>query len=583
MAFDSVFTATAANADTTTVSNVVVPSGNPGLIAVISIKGTATVTSVVYNGSETFTQEITDINGNARVVILYLEDPTVTTADVVVTLSGNSRHVSTIGVYTGVDPTILVRTAESVSANGTDASPTVDVTTDADDIVVSGLSQVSAGPDSATADHDERSTVAATGGGTDTRSGLQDVISTGGTDTMGWSMGGSDNWATAAVALIPFDAAFVADLSTASFAMAGQDLATKADYDAALSSALFPMTGQDLLSNAQYQAALSTPTFAMVAQDLTAPFSFTGFLSAALFAMTGQDLATKADYDAALSAALFPMAGQDLVLNAQYQAALSAALFPMTPQPLEVPIAYVGSLSAPSFAMTPQNLDKMADVSHVLSSALFPLIAQDLDIPQGYVGELTAALFAMAPQDLSFNAEYDAALSAALFAMTPQDLLSNAQYQAALSAPTFAMAPQPLSLNAEYQAALSVPTFAMIAQPLQTPDGLVFDFTVASFNMTPQPLVLTAEDLALVTQQGRRQVAFRRISGVPAGDTTYNGDVMAACLADEPGITALTYNGILYEWLGLKGFTSDTLDERMHAFAANEGVYNWSSLGDFNL
>ena len=203
VAFDSVFTATAGSASTTTVSNVVVPTGNPGLVAVISIKSTSTVTSVVYNGSENFVQQITDVNGNARVVILTLEAPTVTTADVVVTLSGNSRHVSTIGVYTGVDQDTLVRTAESVSANGTDAAPTVDVTTDADDMVVSGLCQVSAGPDSATADHNSRSTVAATGGGTDTRSGLQDVISTGGTDTMGWTMGGSDNWATAAIALIP--------------------------------------------------------------------------------------------------------------------------------------------------------------------------------------------------------------------------------------------------------------------------------------------------------------------------------------------------------------------------------------------
>ena len=156
-----------AGAASTTISGFVVSGTGPVLVVKVSTKGTGiTVSGVTWNTSENFVQEITDINGDARSSLWVLPNPTATAADVVVTLSGSSRHVSAVSLYTGVDSASPVRTSNS--NNGTDAAPTVSLTGVSGDMIVDCLSQVSAGPDTATGDHTERHDTAAIGGGSDT-------------------------------------------------------------------------------------------------------------------------------------------------------------------------------------------------------------------------------------------------------------------------------------------------------------------------------------------------------------------------------------------------------------------------------
>lgn len=204
IAHSTTTTATAANASSTTISSFVVTGTDPVLVVKVATKGTVTVTGVTWNGSENFTEVITDINGNARSTLLVLPNPTATTANVVVSLSGNSRHVSAVSLYTGVDQVAAIRSGTANSANGTNDNPSTSVTGVSGDMNVDSMCQVSAGPDTISAQSGtSRSDTAATGGGTDTRGSSQELAATGGADTMSYTLSGSDNWAITAAALMP--------------------------------------------------------------------------------------------------------------------------------------------------------------------------------------------------------------------------------------------------------------------------------------------------------------------------------------------------------------------------------------------
>lgn len=193
---------TAANANSTTISSFVVSGTDVGLFVKVSLRGTGlAVTGVTWNGTEDFTEAGNDINGNAEAGLWFLANPTKTTADIVVSLDGLSRHVSAVSLYTDVDQTNPIRLASVAVNNGTNNAPTVDVVANADEVVIDVLCQVSNGPDTATADHTQRHNTAATGGGSDTRGASQEKASTGATETMGWSMSDADNWAVVAGAL----------------------------------------------------------------------------------------------------------------------------------------------------------------------------------------------------------------------------------------------------------------------------------------------------------------------------------------------------------------------------------------------
>lgn len=202
-----------------TISSHVVTGTDPALIVKVATKGTGvTVSSVFWDVAgvnEQLTQLNTDINGDARSSLFYRAAPTAKTADVTINLSGNSRSVGAASTYTGVHQGAPFRTAANNSNNGTDAAPTVDIVALNTEMVVDSLCQVSAGPDTATADHTQRSNTASLGGGTDTRGASQEKASTGATETMGWTMSDADNWAIAAGALqeptVDIDKTFTVD------------------------------------------------------------------------------------------------------------------------------------------------------------------------------------------------------------------------------------------------------------------------------------------------------------------------------------------------------------------------------------
>tara|TARA_R110000772_G_C13310276_1_gene440144 strand:- start:4658 stop:5335 length:678 start_codon:yes stop_codon:yes gene_type:complete len=212
IAHSTTSTATAGGASTTTIASFVVSGTDPVLVVKVATKGSGiTVSSVVFNTTETFDAVGTDINGDARASMYVLPNPTATTADVVITLSGAARHVSACSLYTGVDDATPIRAAATTTANGTDAAPTVNVTSISGEMVVDSMAQVSAGPDTATAGNTERSNAQATGGGTDTVGASQELAGTGGADTMDWSMSSTDNWAIVGAALQePFTVSFLA-------------------------------------------------------------------------------------------------------------------------------------------------------------------------------------------------------------------------------------------------------------------------------------------------------------------------------------------------------------------------------------
>jgi len=188
-----------AQATVSTIS-MTVTGTDPCLVVGVSTKGASiTHNTVAFNGSESFTKIQDNINGNARSSIWVLENPTATTANVVITLSGSSRYVTAASLFTDVDDTTPVRTSNS--ANGTNNNPSTSLTAVSGDLIIDNLCQVSAGPDTATASHTQRYNLAQTGGGTDTRGAGQTLSATGGSDTMDWSMGDADNWAIGAVAL----------------------------------------------------------------------------------------------------------------------------------------------------------------------------------------------------------------------------------------------------------------------------------------------------------------------------------------------------------------------------------------------
>ena len=197
-------TATSASTSSLTIGSLLTQNVNRAIIVKIAYKDNSggSISSVVFNGSENLTLVGSEANGGDANSSLYqLAAPTATTADVVITLSASERIVAAASSYHGVDQTNPLRASSFASATGTDATPTVDVLAISGDRVVDSLCQVSAGPDVATADHTVRHNTNAAGGGTDVRGASQFVDSSGATETMGWSMTDSDDWAVTAAAL----------------------------------------------------------------------------------------------------------------------------------------------------------------------------------------------------------------------------------------------------------------------------------------------------------------------------------------------------------------------------------------------
>ncbi len=313
---------------------------------------------------------------------------------------------------------------------------------------------------------------------------------------------------------------------------------------------------------------------------IPAAAAFTADLTTASFAMTAQSLDIEAAFDVDLTAASFAMVAQDLDVQMTFTAELTTASFAMTALDLDIPIVFAANLTAPEFAMTALDITLLTEFFAELTTASFGMTAQDVDVSVGVNIDLTTPEFAMTAQDITFINPFTAELTTALFPMTPQDLNVNAESFIDLTVASFAMTAQDLEVIVEGGIELSAASFPMTAQDISIPDEEVIELSVPEFSMTGRTLFVEGGPVAR-TQQGKRQLAFRIISG--QFDNTYDGDIMLACLLDEPGIQGDTFNGVLYEWLGLKGFTDATLSGRMQQFAEAGGAFNWSSLGDFTI
>ncbi len=187
---------------TTLTLNIEASGTDPVLVFGVAYKSNSvlTETSIDFTGAEDFTVELraTD-GGDAQCSLWVLAGPSITTANAVLVFPSSVWMCGYVACFSGVDQPNPF-TANTAQAQGTDNAPTVDITSDAAEICVDIMAQVSAGPDVATPAHTVMLNLAATGGGTDTRGAGQRVAGTG-TRTMSYSMDGSDNWNIIAAAL----------------------------------------------------------------------------------------------------------------------------------------------------------------------------------------------------------------------------------------------------------------------------------------------------------------------------------------------------------------------------------------------
>lgn len=86
--------------------------------------------------------------------------------------------------------------------------------------------------------------------------------------------------------------------------------------------------------------------------------------------------------------------------------------------------------------------------------------------------------------------------------------------------------------------------------------------------------------MATLSNDGLKQESFRTLGSTTG---TWNSDAIAGMVADEAGIAALTYNGRLFEWLGLKGQSELTLQGRKNGFAVAQGFTSWNNMTSFTI
>lgn len=156
--------------------------------------------SIVFNGSESFSVERIAADGvDAQCCLYYLTAPSEVTADVVITIGSSELMCGFVSYYTGVDQTNPFTDATD-EAQGNDGNPTVTISSDADEVCVDIMAQVSAGPDTGSGSHTEIMNIAQTTGGTDLRGCGQYAIGQA-SRTMDWSMSSTDHWNIIAAAL----------------------------------------------------------------------------------------------------------------------------------------------------------------------------------------------------------------------------------------------------------------------------------------------------------------------------------------------------------------------------------------------
>lgn len=175
-------------------------SGSDRLLVVcIQFYHTASVVSALtYNGvALTKLGSFSDFNYNSE--IWYLVAPATGANDVSLTFSGVTFGFAYSSIsFTGVDQTTPM--AGYASNSGTSTTPTVDVSSAADQVVIDSLCITHSGTLSVGASQTERSNGIVTSGvlkaGVSTETGAS-------TTTMSWSNSTSEGWVTSAAAVLP--------------------------------------------------------------------------------------------------------------------------------------------------------------------------------------------------------------------------------------------------------------------------------------------------------------------------------------------------------------------------------------------
>lgn len=170
------------------------------LVKVAHYDSSDTVSSVTYGGvALTAVPGASTANGQYRIGWYYLLAPGAGTANIVVTVTGSVFDFGGAGLsLTGVHQTVPFGTP--VTATGTDTTPTVTVSSAADELVVDGLVIIHSGTLSVGAGQTQRWNAIATFGFIK-YAGSTEVGAA--STTMSWSNSSSQTWAIVAVPIKP--------------------------------------------------------------------------------------------------------------------------------------------------------------------------------------------------------------------------------------------------------------------------------------------------------------------------------------------------------------------------------------------
>lgn len=206
-------TKTAGSGTTLTISSFTATgTGTNGLMVVacaITTGGGTTISSVVWNTSESLTQLATFSNSNnLRIDIWYKKNPTATTANIVMTESADVQGTCHVATYTGVNQTTPFGTQQTASGD-TPTAPSVTVTTATGEVVLDIVGAASGGDTNnlvVGANQTQRDITrcgAAACAGTAPKSGISEQAGADG-GVMSWATTGmSTNWVQMAVPIKP--------------------------------------------------------------------------------------------------------------------------------------------------------------------------------------------------------------------------------------------------------------------------------------------------------------------------------------------------------------------------------------------
>jgi len=182
---------------TLTISHITVAGTNRHMLVAISGARTPAIVSTVTYGGVALTFRIRRIEGDRNWTELWelTSEPVVQTANVVITTDvADDDLIAGVIVYDGVDQTTPLDTA--VGAIGTDNAPTINVTSEVDDLVFDSVSANAAGTLVVGAGQTQRHLIAGGNGRTD--GGSSDEVGAA-TVTMSWSFTVAANWSIVAV------------------------------------------------------------------------------------------------------------------------------------------------------------------------------------------------------------------------------------------------------------------------------------------------------------------------------------------------------------------------------------------------